>query len=208
MVVAACNSASALPLDTLAESFDVPMLGVIKPGAATAVQATRNGKIGVIGTRATVDSCAYATAIHALNPDLAVFQQACPIFVSMVEEGWVDKDVTHMVVKEYLQPLKGQGVDVLLLGCTHYPLMKQAVAQFMGDDVALVDSGSCCAREMERLLHANSMKNNQSEPSAHTYFVTDMPDKFKQLGEQFLGRTICNVQSIDHIEEDICLKSP
>jgi glutamate racemase len=201
MIVVACNSASALALDTIKGEFQIPMVGVIEPGAQAAVESTKTGRVGVIGTNATIQSQAYYEAIKRIDPQIEVFQHACPIFVSMVEEGWVDKEVTRLAVREYLGPLKEKDIDVLLLGCTHYPMLKKVISEYMGPGVKLVDCGSSCAGKIERTLSDLDLKNSFSDSGGRKYFVTDMPERFKQLGEQFLGLEINNIEIVDTIGE-------
>ena len=201
LIVAACNSASALALDTLKAEFRVPLVGVIEPGATAAVESSQNGRVGVIGTNATIQSRAYYEAIKRIDPQIEVFQHACPIFVSMVEEGWVDKEVTRLAAREYLEPLKQKDIDVLLLGCTHYPMLRKVISEYMGPGVKLVDCGSSCAKEIERTLSNLGVKNSSADNGSRKYFVTDMPERFKQLGEQFLGLEINNIEIVDAIGE-------
>jgi len=206
LIVVACNSASALALDAIKRQFPVPMVGVIEPGARAAVQASKNRRIGVIGTNATIQSQAYYEAIKRIDPQIQVHQQPCPIFVAMVEEGWVDKQVTRLVVEEYLAPLKRKDIDVLLLGCTHYPMLTKVIAEYMGQSVTLVDSATSCAAEIERMLVDREAKNSQLSGGDYQFFVTDMPGRFKQLGEQFLGRAIENVEVVEKLEVEQCLR--
>ena len=201
MIVVACNSASALALDTIKRDFQIPMVGVIEPGAQAAVGSSKTGRVGVIGTNATIQSGAYYEAIKRIDPQIEVFQQACPIFVSMVEEGWVDKEVTRLAAREYLEPLKEKDIDVLLLGCTHYPMLRKVISEYMGPGVKLVDCGSSCAEEIERTLSGLDLNNPSANNGSRKYFVTDMPERFKQLGEQFLGLEINNIEIVDEIGE-------
>ena len=199
LIIAACNSASAMALPALKQQFEVPVLGVIEPGAKAAVEKSAGGNIGVIGTSGTVQSGAYNDAIKKLNPDAQVHQRACPLFVSLVEEGWIDKEATRLVVHEYLQPLKELDVDVLLLGCTHYPLLKNVIGEFMGEGVALVDSAASCAFEADRILTDHNIKSPPENHAEYTYFTTDAPDRFKRLGEEFLGMDILKVNLVNDL---------
>src|SRR5450432_3478873 len=151
-IVVACNTASALALSKLEETSPVPVTGVIRPGAAAAVEATRNGHIGVICTRATIKSGAYERALCSLNSDVQISARACPLFVPLIEEGWLESEITDRVIAHYLEPLVGQGIDTLILGCTHYPLLREAIGRFLSSSVKLVDSAQNCARAVMELL--------------------------------------------------------
>jgi glutamate racemase len=190
LLVVACNSASSVALDALADLNQIPIVGVILPGAGRAVEITTAGKIGVIGTRATIGSSAYPRAIHSLLPDAEVVSLACPLFVPLAEEGWVDDAIAHQVAERYLAPLKQAQVDTLVLGCTHYPLLRDVISQVMGPDVRLVDSAQSVAAEVRQLLQGGLAAQEGSRPGAHRFFVTDAPDSFQGVAERFLGRPI------------------
>ena len=196
MIVVACNTATAHALPTLQEELDIPVIGVVEPGARAAVSATRSGHVGVIGTAGTIKSGAYERALRALRPSLRVTARPCPLFVPLVEEGWTDHDVTRAVAREYLEPLREAEVDTLVLGCTHYPLIKALLAQVLGDAVRLIDSAEETARETGRVLHAQGLEAPVSaEPvSGHRFFASDDPLQFLQLGQRFLGDVIEGVQ--------------
>ncbi|HPR18752.1 MAG TPA: glutamate racemase, partial [Candidatus Cloacimonadota bacterium] len=157
IIVVACNTSSAVALSELSKNLPIPVLGVIQPGAVAALQATQTKRIGVIGTEGTVRSNAYADAIAALDPEARVFSQACPLFVSLAEEGWEDHPVTKMVIAEYLAPLMQKNIDTLVLGCTHYPIMKKAIGQFLGEKVTLVDSAEAVTAQLQNLLTSSSI---------------------------------------------------
>lgn len=199
MVVVACNTSSALSLSELKQKFSVPMIGVIAPGAEAAVQATRTGRIGVIGTRATISSGAYETAIRETRPNVLVYGQACPLFVPLAEEGWNDGKVAELVAREYLRPLIESGVDSLLLGCTHYPLLAGVIHKVMGNEVTLVDSATAAAQATQRLLEEQSLVNPGGEKPRHAFFVSDRPLKFFEVAERFLGQPLetCLTVSVD-----------
>ena len=188
-IVIACNSASALALPVVRDELSVPVLGVIEPGAQAAVERTHNGKIGVIGTTATISSDVYSKAIRALDNAITVYAHPCPLFVPLAEEGWVDRPATALVIEEYLAPLRRARVDTLVLGCTHYPLLAGPIQAYMGDDVQLVDSASTCAEQLETLLDEHNLRAPDGE-GEETFFVTDMAARFAELGARFLGRRL------------------
>ncbi len=190
LVIVACNTASSLSLEFLKRCFKVPVIGVIEPGAREAVSVTRNNRIGVIGTHATVSSGAYDKAIGKISPRYSVFTQACPLFVPLVEEGWADKDLTRTVTKIYLKPLKEKSVDTLILGCTHYPILKRVLKKVMGKNVALVDSAREVANEAKDILEASGSLNASRERAEQRFFVSDEPGRFIKIGEKFLKRRI------------------
>jgi len=195
-VVVACNTVSAIALDALAAEAEVPIVGVLEPGAAEAVRRTRSGRVGVIGTQATIRSGAYARRIEALHPGAIVMQRACPLFVPLAEEGWSDGAVPRLVAQTYLGDLKRAKIDTLVLGCTHYPLLRDVVAGVMGADVALVDSAEAAADEVVRLLAASSLLvPGPSSPADH-FFVTDPADRFRDVGEHFLGGPIERLERV------------
>lgn len=196
MLVVACNTASSVALGAMAEASRVPVLGVILPGARRAVEATKTGRIGVIGTRATVGSSAYATEIRALRPGMHVIERACPLFVPLAEEGWTDDEIAEGVARRYLQPLKEEGIDTLVLGCTHYPLLREVIGRTMGPDVTLVDSAEVVAAEIRERLSA---EGEDETTEAHEFWVTDVPAPFQQVAERFLGRPIRNLHQIGEL---------
>jgi glutamate racemase len=199
MVVVACNTSSALSLVELVQRFPIPMIGVISPGAQAAVQATKNDRIGVIGTRATISSGAYERAIREAKPKTLVYGQACPLFVPLAEEGRHEGPVAEMVASEYLRPLKESGVDCLLLGCTHYPLLVGVIRKVMGDGVTLVDSATATALATKRLLEEKDLVNPVTEKPRNAFFVSDRPLKFSEVAERFLGEPLetCLTVSVD-----------
>lgn len=198
-VVAACNSASALALNTLKAEYNVPIVGVIEPGARLAVERGRgtagSATIGVIGTRATIASGAYERAIAALDPGATVVAQGCPLFVSLVEEGWTDRPATRLIAEEHLRPLLGR-VDVVVLGCTHYPLLAPLIAELMGPHVALIDSAEACALELARLLDERNLCAPDDARADELFYVSDVPELFGTLGARFLGRAIGEVRHV------------
>lgn len=187
-VVVACNTVSAWAMPALERDFSVPVFGVIIPGARDALGKTRNGRIGIIGTQATIRSQAYVKAILARNDAVKVFARACPLLVPLVEEGWTNHAVTETVLREYLKPLLRREIDTLVLGCTHYPLLKQAIRAVMGAGVKLVDSAESCARFVqERLEHTELAVKGRKRPGKIHPFVTDEPGRFDELAKRFLG---------------------
>jgi glutamate racemase len=194
-VVVACNTSTAHALGYLQEHSAVPVVGVIEPGARAAVAATRSGTIGVIGTAGTIASGAYERAIKALRPDARVHSQPCPLFVPLVEEGWFEHPAAELIAREYLEPLQRANVDVLVLGCTHYPLLKPLLTRVMGSDVTLVDSAeetaTAVSRELERLsLLANSGAHE------HRFVVSDDESHFRKVGALFLGEKLKQVEVV------------
>lgn len=189
MLVAACNTASAYAVNRLKEELDIPVIGVIEPGARAAVEATRSGKIGVIGTAGTVRSGAYVEAIKKLNPGAHVYAKACPLFVPLVEEGWADDDITSAIAERYLNEMMKSGIDTLVLGCTHYPLLKKTIASVVGPEVTLIDSAASTAAEVKRVLTEKSLLNAGSggDSAGHRFFVTDSPESFTAVGRRFFG---------------------
>lgn len=187
-VVVACNTVSAWALPALEERFNVPILGVILPGAKAAIAATRNGRIGVIGTAATIRSGAYNASIAAHDREAHVFTRACPLLVPLVEEGWIEHPVTRAVLDEYLRPILANRIDALVLGCTHYPLLKKVIQECAGPDVQLVDSAESCAQDVRGTLTVlRLLKGNPSAKGKIFPFVTDEVERFEAVSERFLG---------------------
>ncbi|RKX23630.1 MAG: glutamate racemase [Candidatus Zixiibacteriota bacterium] len=201
-IVCSCNSASSVALDEIVDNYDIPVIGVIKPGAQTAVKKTTRGRIGVIGTNATVSSNAYARTIHALNPDIKVFSLACPLFVPLAEEGYIDREATHLIARDYLQTMLDVEVDTLILGCTHYPLLKNVIAEVMGPEVTLIDSGEETARTVLKTLTDASLLNPRAAQipapeGDHKFFVSDVPERFAQVATRFLGQVVDKITRVD-----------
>ncbi len=190
LILVACNTASSLSLGFLKRCFKVPIIGVIEPGAKNAVNTTRNGRVGVIATTATISSGAYEKALHKISPGIAVYSQSCPLFVPLAEEGWTDEDVTRDIALIYLKALKKKNIDTLILGCTHYPLLKKIIRKVMGEKVSLIDSAQEVAKEAKDVLGANGLLNDAKGGKKHKFFVSDEPEHFIKLGERFLKRKI------------------
>ena len=170
------------------------MTGVIQPGAAAAVSATRNGHIGVIGTRATIRSGAYERAIQALDPALRVTARACPLFVPLIEEGWLEGEITDASIRQYLEPLVAEGVDTLVLGCTHYPLLRPAIGRFLGDAVVLVDSAQNCAAAVRQLLETEALQAPADGAGKLSVALTDPPDAFLEVARDALRLDLGKVE--------------
>ncbi len=194
LVVIACNSASAVALGRLEQTLSVPVIGVIKPGAQAAVAATRSQHVGVIGTRATIKSGAYERELRALNPDINVTARACPLLVPLIEEGWLDDGLTDHVIARYLGPLTQEGVDTLVLGCTHYPLLADAIARFLAGKAKLVDSAHTCAKAVEQLLDRHSLRAPRGGAASLQVALTDAPDTFLAVARRALQLEIGEVQ--------------
>lgn len=193
-IVIACNTATAHALTALREEMDMPVVGVVEPGARAAVAATRGGTIGVIGTAGTIKSGAYERAIRALDPDVAIVAKACPLLVPLVEEGWMDHDATRLIIREYLEPMIAAHVDTLVLGCTHYPLLKSLLADVLGPEVRLIDSAEETAAETGRTLIASDLATTADADPSYRFIASDDPLQFLQLGQRFLGGTMEGVE--------------
>jgi glutamate racemase len=193
-IVIACNTATAHALSALREEIDMPVIGVVEPGARAAVRATARGHIGVIGTVGTIKSGAYERAIRALNPDVLITARACPLFVPLVEEGWTDHDATRLIAREYLAPMIEAEVDTLVLGCTHYPLLKPLLAEVLGPGVILIDSAEETAAETARTLASNRLAAAPDAEPSYRFIASDDPLQFLQLGQRFLGATMEGVE--------------
>ena len=193
LLVVACNTASAVALPALREALAVPVLGVVEPGARAAARASRSGRIGVIGTPSTVASGAYQRALAAERPDAQVIARACPLFVPLAEEGWTDPsdEVVRAVARRYLDPFSAAGVDTLVLGCTHYPLLKGAIAAEL-PGVALVDSADAIASDVARCCGSGDARE-----ASHSFFVTDVPGRFLAVAARFLGRPVESAEQVD-----------
>jgi glutamate racemase len=185
LLVVACNTASAYAIDALTARLDIPVVGVIKPGALSAVKSTESKKIGVIGTEGTIRSRAYEEAVRELEPDMEVSVKACPLFVPLVEEGFLESEVAMLVASEYLAGFSQSGIDTLVLGCTHYPLLKGVISKTLGPDLRLIDSALATAGEVARVLKVEGLLN-EAEDADHRFFVTDSPKRFVDIGRNFL----------------------
>ncbi len=198
-IVIACNTASAYALNTVSAESDIPVIGVIHAGAQTAVEATKNGRIGVIGTEATINSSIYTEEIKAMRPDIEVIGKACPLFVPLVEEGLRHDTVTDIVASRYLSELKGRYVDTLVMGCTHYPLIRSTIGRIMGDDVKLVNPAYETARELSELLTENDLTRESGaavDGDQYRFYVSDLADKFTDFARSILPREVKRTEQI------------
>lgn len=199
-IVAACNTASAYALEEIEQEIDIPIIGVVKPGAKVAAEVTKNGKIGVIGTEGTIGSHIYATYINKINPDITVLGKACPLFVPLVEEGLWQDPVTDEIANRYLGGLIDSDIDTLILGCTHYPMIRSTVGKIMGENVTLVNPAYETARELKELLTAENLLNGSQQAlgsNRYRFYVSDMADKFQTFANSILKYGILSAKTIN-----------
>ena len=198
-IVIACNTASSSAVEEAKKRYSVPVFGVIEPGARAAVNATKNGKIGVIATSRTINNEAYQNAIWGLNNTVEVTGKACALFVQLAEEGWSDTDVALLAAEKYLIDIKEHEVDTLVLGCTHFPLLRYTIRKVLGEQIKLVDPAFETAKELKKYLKSNDMLNTNEKLGTQRFYVTDDSDKFKRIGELFLQKEITNINKV-HVE--------
>ena len=196
LLIIACNTIASVAYESVQEISPVPVLDVIDAGARIAAAETHSKNVGVIGTPATINSNAYARAIHRYDPDVRIYSQACPLFVPLVEEGWLDHPVTRLTAQEYLKPVVAEHIDTLVLGCTHYPLLKALFEDILGPGIHLVDSAEAMAVIAAQLLTEKKLANPLRIPPQYHFFVTDVPYRFQTIGERFLGRTLSHVDLV------------
>lgn len=198
MLVIACNTASSVSLPTLKRHFHIPIIGVIEPGAKAAIENTTTNNIGVIGTLGTVKSNAYKKALKKISRKVNVYQDPCPLFVHLAEDGWNKNKIARMVADEYLKNLKGKDLDTLILGCTHYPLLKEVIQSSVGNKVALIDSGKETAKEVKRILDKKHLLNSRklTEKNHSIFYVSDFPHKFKEVSQRFLSKELKHVHKV------------
>jgi glutamate racemase len=196
LIVIACNTASSVALPRLADEEEIPVIGVLLPGARGAAAATHNRRIAVIGTTATINSGAYEKALNDIYDGLEIMSHPCPLFVSLAEEGWVDDEVAFIIARRYLEPLAGFGADTLVLGCTHYPLLKGVISKVMGDGVVLVDSATETSADVEETLASAGLLSGRDSGGRIEVFLSDIPYRFWEIGERFLGRPIESVEQV------------
>ena len=202
VVIIACNTASALARERLRREFDVPFLSVIGPGVRAAAKATNNHRIGVIATEATIESDAYASGIREVSggSSVEIFSQACPLFVPLAEEGETNSAIAHQVAAKYLAGLRAHQIDTLVLGCTHYPLLKNVIAETIGSEVQLIDSGAATAAEIETMLRERNLLNPQAEKGWSEFYVTDAAKRFHRIAERFLGYPLEHLEAVEVLE--------
>lgn len=190
VIVIACGTASSAALPMIKSEFDVPIIGVIDAAVYAAVRATKNNKIGVIGTSGTIKSGEYEKQIHAYSNDIQVISKACPMFVPLVENGYFDAQVTRIIVEEYLEGIRAEGADTLILGCTHYPLLTKVIGEYMGDNVTLINAGAEAAKYLKKKLDREMLHSDKIDDEQYRYYVSDDISSFEELGSIFLEREI------------------
>ena len=198
-IVVACNTASAYALDEVQKDLNLPIIGVVKPGAKVAAEATRNKRIGVIGTKGTIGSNIYADYIHEIDPEITVVGKACPLFVPLVEEGWLKDPVTVEVAERYLQELQEQDVDTLVMGCTHYPLLRSVLRELLGEKVTLVNPAYETAQSLKQLLKEMNLDNPgiKEEEFPYRFYVSDLADQFTAFANSILPYDVSMTKKID-----------
>jgi len=196
MLLIACNTSSSLALPELKRDYDFKILGVIESGVEEAVKVSRVKRVGVIGTEATISSAVYERELKELDPNIEVFSQPCPLFVPLVEEGWIDEPESYKIAAKYLKILKDKKIDTLILGCTHYPFMKRIIQYGIGEHVALIDSAKVFVKRVRRVLLEEDLLSANSDRE-YSFFVTDQPEKFRDFSQLFLGEDIGSVRKID-----------
>jgi len=196
-IVVACNSVSSNSLKFLKKHFTLPIIGVIEPGATFACRKTKNGKIAVIGTAATIESGTYKRSIKEKCRDAIVYSKSCPLFVPLSEEGWLEKEATFLIAKEYLSELLDKGIDTLVLGCTHYPILKQMLQRVVGKKVTLIDSASYTAIALKEMLEEKKLLRKSRTITEPLFYLSDIPRNFSGIGERFLGKKINNISVVD-----------
>ena len=196
-IVVACNTSSAVAIEELKNNFHIPVIGMIEPGAQYAVNSSKTGRIGIIGTRATIKNKAYSNAIKKINPEIEVFEQACPLFVPLAEEGWINHKAAYDIAEEYLKELKKFNIDTLVLGCTHYPILSKVIQDVIGENVKLIDSGIASAEVVKKELDRLDLHNENYSTGKQEFYVSDIPLKFKEVAGLFLGKEISEVTKVD-----------
>lgn len=196
-IVLACNTATARALSEAKKNYDIPIMGVVEPGAKAAVQSTRNNKIGVIGTVGTIKSRAYSKAIKEKERTIKVISKACPLFVPLVEEGCANKEISSLAAHMYLDDLVEKGIDSLVLGCTHYPILKKTIGEVVGKDIKLINPAKETALDLKDVLEKRDMFTSKCEKGNYRYFVSDVNEQFSKIASEFLRRKIDNIEKVD-----------
>lgn len=196
-IVVACNTASAVALDVVKKEFDLPILGVVEPGSEAAAKNTKNKRIGIIGTQATISSGAYERAIKKLDEKVVTFGTACSLLVPLVEEGWLDNEIAYKIVVEYLKIFENKNIDTLILGCTHYPLLIDTIGSVMGKEVELINPAFETAKAIRRILENNNMLRNDNHATDHKFFLSDIGTKFEKIANNCLNQEIQYIEKID-----------
>jgi len=195
-IVVACNSSSSVAIEELKKRFNIPIFGVIEPGSYEAIKATKNSKIGVIGTTATIKSSAYQKELKKRKKNIKIFTKACPLFVPLIEEGWSEHKITYEVAEIYLSELRRKKIDTLIMGCTHYPMIKKVINHTMNGEIKLIDSGEAVAFWLKNYLK-NSKTLAKNQNTFYHYYLTDYPQKFKRIAEEFLGEPLTYVKNVN-----------
>lgn len=196
-LVVACNTASSIAIPDLKKMFDIPIIGMIEPGSRMALKKSQSKKIGVIGTRATVSNLAYSKEIKKINSSAQVIEKPCPLFVPLAEEGWINHKATYEVAEEYLKELREEKIDTLVLGCTHYPILSEVIRKVIGSKVTLIDSGIASSEVIKSELEKLDLLSDSKKTGVQEYYVSDIPAKFKEVAELFLGKEIDHVHKVD-----------
>lgn len=197
IIIVACNTVSSVAMSELRDKFEIPIIGMIEPGANVAIENTKNGKIGVIGTYATINNKAYSKELKKIDKKLKVFEKACPLFVPLAEEGMINHPATKLIAEEYLSKLKKNKIDTLVLGCTHYPILSKVIQEVMGDEVTLIDSGTAASTLVKDYLNGRGLRNESHQSGKHDFYVSDLPTKFKNIADTFLGRHVEHLTKVD-----------
>ncbi len=197
VLIVACNTASSVALEELRQKFSIPIIGMIEPGTKMALEKSKNGRIGVIGTNATINNQAYSLALKGFDSKIKVFEKSCPLFVPLAEEGWTNHQATKLIAEEYLKELHDLDIDTLILGCTHYPILVEIIQEVMGPGVTLIDSGTAAATVVEDYLEGRGLRNESNNVGNYEYYVSDISSKFREVAERFLGKSIDHLHKID-----------
>lgn len=197
MIIVACNTSSSFSLPVLKKRYKIPVIGVIEPGARKAAGVTKKMKVGVIGTKATVSSNVYEKEIKKINPKIKIISASCPLFVPLVEEGWLKEDVTKKIARQYLNSLKKENIDTIVLGCTHYPLLKSTIRGVLGGDVRLIDSATQTAMAVKKIINEKNIYNQRKGRGKYRFYVSDEPELFRKVGSGFLGSRIACIKKVD-----------